>query len=367
LAVGLGVGLSRKGTSSDPGSQEEDVELAEFLPPFTDTMDLKTLYSLDAYVLNQIQTNSASSEYLANRWIYGHPDRENMSAQRLMSLFCQVNSFYAFNGFNWTNRDHWLDYHVHECDWYTSHHEPENVCDEHGNIVIYNLTRNNLGGTSPVEMQFPELRIADISFNQIGGPPQVVKSFQKLEIYSVESNNFKGPLRVEAAVLLPKLRVLKISNNDFRTTDDPAGIWGHAALFPKLEIYEGFNCNFSGGWPSWSGYTPHFRVWEVGHNKYFGTIPDSLPSEFPNIEIMNASFTDFSGTLPNTFGNLLNLTIVDLRGTQMTGSIPSGLCQAVEEGRLKVFADCDRMECCKPPRPYNTSEHLPIWSGRPNS
>merc|ERR1711877_30337 len=81
---------------------------------------------------------------------------------------------------------------------------------------------------------------------------------------------------------------------------------------------------FSGEIPGYFFRYPDMVYWDVGFNKFEGTIPQDIPEQMPNLRVMFGENNQFSGTLPDNLGTL-DLKNVHLDDNNFTGTIPDSL------------------------------------------
>merc|ERR1712070_129491 len=153
---------------------------------------------------------------------------------------------------------------------------------------------------------------------------------------------------------------------------------------------------FEGEIPPYFFRYPDMVYWDVGFNKFTGTLPQDIPEKMPGLQVMfgeNNRFSGtlpdnlgtldlksvhlddngFTGTIPSTLGNPPNLKQLLLHGNKFTGTIPATLsipeklvdarfhynsleggvansiCENMYQGKLQIFSvDCETVacECC---------------------
>ena len=86
-------------------------------------------------------------------------------------------------------------------------------------------------------------------------------------------------------------------------------------------------------------------------NKFTGTIPSTYGNL---VQLTHLQMEDnlLSGTIPSSFGNLVQLTSFYLMDSpELRGTIPSTLCELSPDGHEKLIViDCPNIECscCRP-------------------
>ena len=138
---------------------------------------------------------------------------------------------------------------------------------------------------------FPELRFVALSNNRLSGPiPEAFGEMTKLQGLSLSSNLWTGQL--PNLDKLVNMKVLGLAN--FYNVDDKRNV-----------------------------------ISEVT-----GTLPDI--SKMPQLEYIDASFSNLSGQLPEQIGRCRNLQVLELSANQLTGSIPASIRECTELQILSV-------------------------------
>ncbi|KAK2444574.1 putative LRR receptor serine/threonine-protein kinase [Trifolium repens] len=204
-----------------------------------------------------------------------------------------------------------------------------------------------------------------VANNQLSGSiPRGMNKLQSLTSFSFEQNYFNGEFPLELGSL-EKLQQLAISQN--RLSGEIPDVFGNLTNLDKLQIW---NNQFTGRIPASIGKCKRLTDLQLGINKFVGAIPmeifqlsgltnlnlkgnslnGSLPSEFdkmeqlefmdvsdnklsgniPKIELyrlnkLMMARNKFSGSIPNTLGDLASLETLDLSSNNLTGSIPESL------------------------------------------
>ena len=137
---------------------------------------------------------------------------------------------------------------------------------------------------------FPELRFVALSNNRLSGPiPEAFGEMTKLQGLSLSSNLWTGQL--PNLDKLVNLKILHLAN--FYNVDDKRNV-----------------------------------ISEVT-----GTLPDI--SKMPQLEYIDASFSNLSGQLPEQIGRCRNLQVLELSANQLTGSIPTSISECTD---LQIFS-----------------------------
>ena len=166
------------------------------------------------------------------------------------------------------------------------------VIIESGHVQGIALDGVGLTGQLPKSFftAFPELRLVGLSNNRLSGPiPEAFGEMTKLQALTLSSNLWTGQLPN-----LDKLVNMKIL---------------HLANF--------YNVDTKGN-----------VISEVT-----GTLPDI--SKMPQLEYIDASFSNLSGQLPEQINLCRNLQVLELSFNQLTGSIPASIGECTE---LQIFS-----------------------------
>jgi Leucine-rich repeat (LRR) protein len=141
----------------------------------------------------------------------------------------------------------------------------------------------------------PKLRVLSLSNCHLPGPiDSSLTNLQSLSIIRLDYNNFDGPVP-ESFADFKNLRSLILSDSRLNGT------------FPE-KIFQ----------------IPTLQTVDLSGNE---DLQGSLP-EFPSngsLRMLQLRFTNFSGTLPHSIGNLEMLSVIDLMGCNFNGSIPKSM------------------------------------------
>lgn len=321
------------GANIDKGNNKEKDEVV--YPPFRDNLHPSTV--------EHIQSPS-TPQSRANAWVMEDPWFHEYSPERLLQRFSLACLFFSTDGEHWIRNDHWLDYDVDECDWYSAHYVRQDgpICNENGEYTHLNLTSNNLSGYMPLEfIFFTRMMFLDISFNEIyGSPPPMMGPLQNLQVAIISHNHMEGEYTTSVGFKNPNLRVFKNAHNEFRGKN-PA-LYG---LFPNLKELDSTGNQFTGTIPEDVVQMSHLQILRLGGNSYEGNLPTFL-SGMTSLQELDVSETNIGGSIPEEFAALRNLTKLLLEDTFLTGKIPDGLCDLEEIRALNIVANCDEVVCC---------------------
>ncbi|CAB9519211.1 Leucine Rich Repeat [Seminavis robusta] len=313
-------------------------------PPFQDDLPTTTLKAI---------LNTSTHEYLANAWMWNDPNFASYSHERQLQRFDLVFFFYLTDGPGWFRNDHWLSYDRNECDWFTQaqnesimHYDNYPVCDQNNTLRILNLNSNNLQGTLPVVNRFLENMLTfDIGNNQLHGavPTGAAAANEVLEVFIVSNNHFEGQLLSSGGFRPLGIRVVKLDDNFLLGYNDPLFLF-----LNNLEILD-VSGNLFGRFGSKILETirsPSLRYFGSTENLYTGTIPTAL-GFLPALETVDVrGNAGLFGSIPTELGELTNLALLDVSYTNISGPVPTKLCERVETGLLEIRANCSLVVCC---------------------
>eukprot|EP00797_Seminavis_robusta_P011476 Sro186_g080620.1 Leucine Rich Repeat (569) ;mRNA; r:26629-28335 len=350
LVVFLALYLPSSSNQSSVGSNrsqtvhDADKHSPIIYPPYQDDLPTTTL---------KVILNKSTPEYLANVWVWNDPNLASYSPERQHQRFDLAYCYYMSNGQNWFRNDHWLSYDVNECDWFTQahnesilHYDNYPVCDENNTLLILNLNSNNLQGTLPaVSRLLPNLRTFDIGNNQLHGevPTGAAATNEVMEVFIVSNNYFEGQMIASGGFRSFGLRVGKLDGNKLLGYHDPL-----LKYLTKLEIMN-VSSNLYGVYGSKLAEMIESKsIYYFGSadNMFTGTIPTTL-GILPTLETIDIHGNPgLFGTIPTELGALTNLALLDVSYTNISGPVPTKLCELVESGLLKIRANCSLVDCC---------------------
>ncbi|MCD7471972.1 hypothetical protein HAX54_012792 [Datura stramonium] len=141
-------------------------------------------------------------------------------------------------------------------------------------------------------------------------------SLPQLRVLSMTRCGISGPLD-PVLLNLGFLEVIRLDHNDMSTIDLEL-----LANFTKLTTLSLLSCNLHGSLPSKIFQVQTLQELDLSYNENLvGTLPE-FPQKSALREVV-LSYTKFTGWLPDSIGNLQNLTRLVLRSCNFSGHIPS--------------------------------------------
>lgn len=306
---------------------------------------------LQGVLQDAIGNSPCSSQSLANEWMLADPHLHEYPQRRQLQRFMLASIWYSTNGSHWKNNDHWLNYNVSECRWYSAHPN-KTICDEDSVFRIGNLTNNGLQGEIPTEaLRLSRMRRLDVSHNELSGVvPFMSKGVSRtMEHMDISYNKLEGQFLVESYLQGMALEHFNARGNLFTGTVP-------LLYTPNISHLDLRDNLFEGKIPSMLGELGRKKTAMLEEVRLAGNmLTGMLPSQvglLENLRVVDLSWNaELDGTLPQELGSLLKLELVDLRATQFWGSIPEVLCERESVGELVMAADCGsnpELQCCPP-------------------
>lgn len=144
-----------------------------------------------------------------------------------------------------------------------------------------------------------------------------LSSLSDLQELSLCGCQLSGPI-TSALSELRSLSVIRLDNNNLSTT-----VPDFFAQLSNLTQLRLGSCNLQGPFPEKIFQVPTMQILDLSANKLSGNLPQFPPSgSFSTIVL---SHTNFSGSLPDSIGNLQNLSTIDLSNCNFRGPIPSSM------------------------------------------
>ncbi|KAJ6303462.1 hypothetical protein OIU77_017359 [Salix suchowensis] len=166
-------------------------------------------------------------------------------------------------------------------------------------------------------------------------------SLPNLKVLSMSDCFLSGPLDASLAELR-SLSIIRLSRNNLS-----APVPEFLANYPKLTALELISCQLNGIFPQTVFQIPTLEILDLSFNEL---LQGSFPVFHQNLSLQTLllSTTNFSGTLPQSFGNLEKLSRIELQFNNFTGTIPNSIANLTQlfyldlssnkfEGRIPSF------------------------------
>ncbi|CAB9527029.1 Leucine Rich Repeat [Seminavis robusta] len=353
--------LILQGNKNDTSAPPSSIPAAVTLSPTTTTARQRVDYppfqdDLPADILADLQQDPDSPTAKANAWMNNDPHLERYSKGRQRQRFAFVTFYHATGGPDWLHQDHWLDYTVSECRWYSSFdplhnnaypaiYDDARICDDDENLLVFDLHGNNLRGLLPGLTHFyPKLRYMDVSDNHLYGPPPLLASkLTDLEAFIISNNQLEGQLVGDAGFVAFNVRIVKMDSNAISAHLNPV-----FRVMPKLQVMNITSNQFHMHVGTELAYTPDMIYLGMADNQLYGSLPSEVGT-LANLKTLDlANNAALTGSIPSEWSHLEELALLDLSGTSLTGAIPSALCdQQQKDTALEILANCSHMDCCQ--------------------
>ncbi|CAI0546286.1 unnamed protein product [Linum tenue] len=188
-------------------------------------------------------------------------------------------------------------------------------------ILVMDLSENQIRGELPEELVSPKLEMLDLSSNRFEGflPRWSTNATQ----FYIHENSLSGPIPRDIGTLMPRLRNLHLSDNTLNGTI-PLSICKMA----DLQVLSLRNNYLSGELPDcWRDLsTSSLWVVDVSNNSLSGEIPSSM-GLLRSLGMLLLSENNLVGEIPSSLQNCSALTSIDLGENQLSGEIPSWLAE----------------------------------------
>nr|TKW01226.1 hypothetical protein SEVIR_8G166500v2 [Setaria viridis] len=203
--------------------------------------------------------------------------------------------------------------------------------------IFLNVSKNNLGGGLPANLEFMSVVNLDLNSNQLTGhiPPFP----ENLTSMDISMNSLSGPLPANFG---PNLIELFLFNNRIsgHVSDSICKSEGLTNLDLADNLLEGelpqcfgnrvimyldvSNNSFSGRIPSSMQDCTELHVLDLSRNKFSGRLPDWI-GKFVRLQFLRISHNMFFGSIPINITNLQCLQYMDTANNSISGSLPRDL------------------------------------------
>eukprot|EP00934_Nitzschia_sp_Nitz4_P007865 Nitzschia sp. Nitz4//scaffold393_size11853//9698//11425//NITZ4_009023-RA/size11853-processed-gene-0.12-mRNA-1//-1//CDS//3329550226//7855//frame0 len=304
-------------------------------PSSSDGSDPSSTLGLLLLLLSQHSPDieqEGSPQSKALKWLVDqdyHPNDEFV-----VETYALLTFYFATDGDNWEQRDHWLNADTSLCDWY-----PGNLCEEPGQdstnrqrrledkqdiIYTLELSDNSLRGSIPSEiflLSGLEALYLDNNGGLTGTLPTELGLLTELETLDVHDTSLTGTIPTELGSL-EKLRSVNMGDCSGMSGSVPLELWGASRM--QTLILEGIG--LTGSLPG-KGKSAYYIF--LAHNQLTGSLPSEV---WKAARILDLSHNLLTGTIPSTLVDNWNddLEALFLEGNEFSGDVPIAVCEMFE-------------------------------------
>ena len=187
-------------------------------------------------------------------------------------------------------------------------------------LVTLELGDNDLGGEIPPEIgQLSNLKFLDLGSNEVsGGVPPELAGLSNLEVLILHRSHLDGEIPPWLGDLL-NLEVLDLWGAKMTGKIPP-----ELGSLSNLEVLILGGTKLTGKIPPEMGGLSNLEVLILGGTKLTGKIPPEM-GRLSNLERLSLAGNRLSGEIPAELGSLINLEMLNLRANQLHGEIPAEL------------------------------------------
>ncbi|KAF7851522.1 hypothetical protein BT93_L3764 [Corymbia citriodora subsp. variegata] len=189
-------------------------------------------------------------------------------------------------------------------------------------LRFLDLSQNSMNSSIPPWIQnLSKLEHLDLSGNDLQGmfPTVILENSQRLRFLDVSSNRMEGEL-VKNSSIFCNMQVLKLNSNKFSgrifNTKDGAFICERS----NLKTIDVSNNNFSGHLPNQFGNFKDLEFLDLSQNSISGPIPATM-GQLSSLRMLYLSFNKLSGNIPKSIGQIFNLEVMDFGNNQLDGIV----------------------------------------------
>ncbi|GJW57061.1 kinase-like domain-containing protein [Tanacetum coccineum] len=206
-----------------------------------------------------------------------------------------------------------------------------------GNITsleVFTASRNPLGGSIPDTLGHLNSLIVFYScdYNLYGSIPPSIYNLSLLVNISLAHTYLTGSLPSEIGVMLPNLKLLRLTNNQLTGVLPPSLL---QSVGPLSMIDLGTN-NFHGTIPNVYGECGYLEGLILNGNQLEGEVPYSL-SECRSLKVLDIGNNQLNGTFPEWLGGLSELQVLVLRSNKFHGPIKTSTVMELAFSSLQVL------------------------------
>ncbi|CDP21858.1 unnamed protein product [Coffea canephora] len=187
-------------------------------------------------------------------------------------------------------------------------------------LIEINLNFNNLKGNLPMEMGLlKRLSFFGAAENKLSGKiPASIFNSSAITTISVGGNSFHGNLPTNIGLTLPNLQVLYVGGNNLYG-NFPTSITNASGL-EKLDLSQN---KVAGQVPANLGDLTNLHTFSLSYNNFGGNIPKVMANLSNQLTALYLGGNQLSGTIPQGFGNFVNLIRLGLEENYLSGVIPT--------------------------------------------
>ncbi|OIW06374.1 hypothetical protein TanjilG_15019 [Lupinus angustifolius] len=215
-------------------------------------------------------------------------------------------------------------------------------CARHS-LQELHLDSNHINGTMCDFSTFSSLKGLYLSENRVNGKILENISFPpQLETLDIAENSSKGVITDYHFANMSKLQFLDLSDNSW------ALIFSHNWIPPfQLEIIQLRSCKLGPSFPKWLQTQFYFTMLDISHAGISDNVPEWFwPLVATNLILMDISYNNLMGTIPNFPLRLIEFPLISLAANQFEGPIPPFLRRALELDLSKnKFSDSTLFIC----------------------
>ncbi|KAF8020925.1 hypothetical protein BT93_G1360 [Corymbia citriodora subsp. variegata] len=170
------------------------------------------------------------------------------------------------------------------------------------------IESNNLSYIPPWTYNLSKLEHIDLSDNfHIKGPfpTAIIENNQRLAFFDVSLDSLQGEFPKNMSSLC-KLQVVRLSSNYFNGKISIISNGPHGCVWSKWKIFDVSGNNFSGDLPNQFGDFKELEFLDLSLNSISGSIPTNL-GELSSLRELHLHNNKLSGTIPESIGRLSNL------------------------------------------------------------
>lgn len=200
-------------------------------------------------------------------------------------------------------------------------------------LEVFDVSWQGLTGTLPPGISnSKKLRVLTVSGNSFVGNLPDISDMNDLVFLELNDNKFSGSL-YEDLQQFKELKAILLEKNELTGT-----ISERLLEHDKLEeLVIGYN-NLGGSIPT-SFNLPKLRLLRLSNNAFEGSLPWEKMVTYENLEQIDLAENRFSGTISGDFSRLVNLRLLSIfHNDGMRGAMPESVCTLVNsEQSLKVL------------------------------